>query len=93
MKHLYLPFYSSQFKKDIKLAHKKGLDLAKLETLMDLLLSGQPLPPRYKDHALKGKWENFRDAHITPDWILIYQIDADTVYFSRAGTHSDLFKN
>jgi mRNA interferase YafQ len=51
----------------------------------------QPLPIRYRDHALTGNWIGHRDCHIQPDWVLIYQITDDTLILERTGTHSDLF--
>ena len=45
----------------------------------------------YLDHPLKGGWKGFRDAHIEPDWLLIYKIAGDVVRFERKGRHTDLF--
>jgi mRNA interferase YafQ len=56
-----------------------------------LLIEGNELPPRYKDHSLAGDWKNYRDSHIEPDWLLIYKIQGDDLYLVRTGTHSDLF--
>lgn len=85
------PVYSGQFKRDLKAAKKRGKDMNKLKTLMSLLIEGQPLPLEYKDHHLIGNWRSFRDAHIEPDWLLIYKIDGDDVRFERTGRHIDLF--
>ncbi|WP_423794004.1 type II toxin-antitoxin system YafQ family toxin [Megamonas rupellensis] len=48
---------------------------------------------KYKDHSLTGIYQDFRECHILPDWLLIYRIDKDilTLVLSRTGTHSDLF--
>ncbi|HEU4982913.1 MAG TPA: type II toxin-antitoxin system YafQ family toxin [Acidobacteriaceae bacterium] len=81
----------SQFKRDVKLAEKRGKDMSKLRTLVLLLAEGAPLPPRYRDHALSGDWKHFRDCHIEPDWLLIYKIDGNDLYLTRTGTHADLF--
>jgi len=81
----------AQFRRDVKLAERRGKDLSKLRELILLLAQGQPLPPRYKDHPLSGDWKYFRDCHIEADWLLIYKIDGDDVYLVRTGTHSDLF--
>lgn len=86
-----IPVYSGQFKRDVKTAQKRGKDMAKLRTLMELLLQEQPLPATYLDHPLKGNYRTFRDAHIEPDWLLIYKIDGDKLRFERTGRHSDLF--
>lgn len=83
--------WSKGFKKDFKRLQKRGKDLEKLVTLLDLLAAGAALPAKYKDHPLSGDWVGYRDAHIEPDWLLLYQTDADTVYLARTGTHADLF--
>jgi mRNA interferase YafQ len=62
----------------------------KFKQLARLLLAGAALPERYRDHPLKGVWTSFRDAHIEPDWLLIYKISGDLVRFERMGTHADL---
>lgn len=86
------PAYSGQFKRDLKAVQKRGKDMDKLKTLVNLLLAGGPLPAAYLDHPLKGRWRNFRDAHIEPDWLLIYKIAGDVVRFERTGRHTDLFR-
>lgn len=85
--------YSGQFKKDIKLAKKRGKNMDKLRTVMALLLEGKTLPRELYDHPLKGEWKYSRDLHIESDWVLIYTLYGDAVHFERTGTHSDLFKN
>ena len=81
----------AQFRPDVKLAQKHGRDMAKLRNIILLLAEGRSLPPHSKDHPLGGEWKRYRDCHIEPDWLLIYRIDADSVYLVRTGTHSDLF--
>lgn len=85
------PVYSGRFQRDLKVAQKRGKDMEKIKVLMRLLIDGTPLPPKYKDHPLIGNWRSFRDAHIEPDWLLIYKIDGDDVRFERTGRHTDLF--
>ena len=84
---------SNRFKKDLKLAMKRGYNMALLETVVECLASGQLLEKRYQDHLLTGEYVGFRECHITPDWLLVYQVrDTELVLFlSRTGTHSDLF--
>lgn len=81
----------AQFRRDVKLAQKRGKDMAKLREIVLLLVEGKPLPPRYRDHALGGEWSHHRDCHIEPDWLLIYKVDREDLYLVRTGTHSDLF--
>ena len=87
------PSYSSRFHRDVRLAEKRGKDLAKLRKVADLIIEGESLAPRLRDHPLKGEFVGHRECHIEPDWLLVYRIDprANEVHFSRTGTHSDLF--
>jgi mRNA interferase YafQ len=82
---------TNQFKRDVKLATKRGKDMAKLREIIFLLAEAQPLPARCKDHALSGAWKHHRDCHIEPDWLLLYKIDGGIVSLDRTGTHADLF--
>ena len=88
-----LPTYSSQFHRDVKRLKKRGKDLEKLKRVIELLLASQPLPPQYKDHPLKLNWAGYRDAHVEPDWVLIYSASAETVHLERTGTHDELFES
>ncbi len=84
---------TSMFKKDLKLIKRRGYDLSLLKAVVDTLSSGQALAEKYKDHSLIGNYKGCRECHITPDWLLIYEI-ADNeliLYLTRTGTHSDLF--
>ena len=86
--------FSSRFKRDYKRLKRSGqYDMQKLEYVLQLLCTGQPLPQKYFDHALNGNYQDFRECHIAPDWLLIYQINNNELILtaSRTGTHSDLF--
>ena len=64
----------------------------KLKYLMTLLINNTlPLPAVYKDHPLQGSWKGYRDAHVEPDWILIYKLTDKLLRFERTGTHAALF--
>ena len=88
------PEFTGQFKKDFKKAVKRGCDPKKLENIVTLLCEEQ-LPAENRDHALVNSrnYKNMRECHITPDWLLVYQISKDTLILKliRTGTHSDLF--
>lgn len=86
------PTYSTQFQRDVKRLQKRGKNLEKLKTLIELLLAAGPLPPQYKDHPLKHGWTAYRDAHIEPDWVLVYLATEKAVHFERTGTHEELFE-
>ena len=60
--------------------------------LVELLIAADPIPPNYRDHPLKNDWAGYRDAHIEPDWLLIYFVTDETVRFERTGTHADLLE-
>ncbi len=85
---------TGKFKKRLKMAKKRGLNIPLLESIVDNLLQGISLDEKYKDHALRGKYDGFRECHIQPDWLLIYLIENDilTLTLVDTGTHSDLFK-
>lgn len=84
---------SNQFKKDLKLAAKRGYKIELLTEIIKKLANGEALEPKYKDHQLSGNFGFYRECHIQPDWLLIYQIDGEQLILllSRTGTHSDLF--
>jgi mRNA interferase YafQ len=65
--------------------------LRKLRSVLELLIAGEELPAGYKDHPLKGDWKGYRDAHIEPDWLLIYRVAGDELHLARTGSHADLF--
>ena len=85
---------SGKFKKNYKLAQKRGLDVNLLKDIILKLCNGIPLEEKYEDHQLKGNWDGFRECHIQPDWLLIYLIEDDilTLTLVDTGTHADLFK-
>lgn len=85
--------YESTFKKDFKRIVKRGYDIRLLEKVIGLLANEQSLPEKYKDHPLRGDYADCRECHITPDWLLIYQIRNNELILTltRTGTHSDLF--
>ncbi len=84
---------TSQFKKDLKTIQKRGYNLGLLTEIIQLLADGQKLPEKNRDHSLSGNFAGCRECHITPDWLLIYELsDNDLIlYLTRTGTHSDLF--
>lgn len=61
---------SNQFKKDLKLAKKRGLKLDHLNNVINILAAQQPLADKHRDHNLTGNYQGFRECHIEPDWLL-----------------------
>ena len=89
---LYEVKQTSQFKRDYRLANKRGQDLSLLQGIIIELADGYELPEKNRDHALTGDWLGFRECHITPEWLLVYKKEADILVLTltRTGTHSDL---
>ncbi len=77
----------------MKLALRRGYNMAPLDKVVETLSKGQPLPVRNRDHDLTGDYAGFRECHIAPNWLLIYRTDHNALilYLLRTGTHSDLF--
>lgn len=85
--------FTTQFKKDLKLAKKQNRDLDKLFEVIDLLAQGKSLEERYRDHHLSGKYRGTRECHIEPDWLLMYEYRNDVLVLMlyRLGSHAELF--
>lgn len=87
--------FTGQFKRDYKLAVKRGCDPEELTTVISMLANEQALPEKYRDHILENSrnYKGMRECHIKPDWLLIYKIYDDRLVLEliRTGTHSDLF--
>ena len=85
--------YQTAFKKDYKRIVRRGYDVRLLEAVIELLAEQKPLPEQYHDHNLTGNYAGCRECHITPDWLLIYEVKEKErlLYLTRTGTHSDLF--
>lgn len=84
---------SNRFKKDLKLAARRGMNLAELDAIVEQLAAQLPLADKNRDHALTGDYIGFRECHIRPDWLLVYRVDGEDLilFLFRTGTHTDLF--
>ena len=82
-----------KFQKDLKRIQRRGYNIALLTEIIKKLAAGEDLPAKNKDHNLTGDFIGCRECHITPDWLLIYELVDDELilYLTRTGTHSDLF--
>lgn len=89
------PEFTGQFKKDYKLAMKRGCNPNKLQEVITMLVNEQPLPEKCKDHVLTNShnYKNMRECHIEPDWLLVYKVEKEILLLKliRTGSHSDLF--
>jgi len=86
--------YTTQFKRDLKVANKRKKNMSSLQQIMKKIEYEETLNPKFKDHPLVGNWKTHRELHVEPDWLLIYKLipEEKVVIFVRTGTHSDLFK-
>ncbi len=84
---------SRKFDKDLRKIQKRGYDLNLIKSVIRKLANGERLPEKNKDHILLGNYKGCRECHITPDWLLVYELlnDELILYLTRTGTHSDLF--
>lgn len=89
----YTVKFTNQFKKDYKLAKRRGKKMELLNRTIELLANGESLPEKYYDHSLSGNWTGHRECHIQPDWLLVYYFEDDVLVLTlvRTGSHSDLF--
>ena len=85
--------WTTQFKRDYKLAMKRHLRIDLLDDVIRILSRGELLPEKYRDHTLTGNWIGYRECHLLPDWLLVYRVEDDILVLTlvRTGTHSDLF--
>ena len=91
MKYIVKP--TSRFQRDLKRIQKRGYDISLLTAIIKKLANGESLPEKNRDHNLSGDYSGCRECHITPDWLLVYEIDNGELilYLTRTGSHSDLF--
>jgi mRNA interferase YafQ len=87
------PTFTKSFRKDRKLAEKRGKDMYELREVTTMIINERPLLPRHENHPLHGKYKGKWECHVEPDWLLIYRIDkkGNKVVFHRTGSHSDLY--
>lgn len=89
---MLVPFYTNQFKKDVRKIKKSGKsDIQKLTDITEKLINEKKLEPKHKDHILTGNYKDHRECHIEPDWLLIYRIIDKEIFFIRTGSHPELF--
>jgi mRNA interferase YafQ len=87
------PQETTRFRRDLRRMRRRGKDIGKIQAVVRRLVNEEPLPERQRDHRLVGNWNDCRECHIEPDWLLIYHIDTAqaTLTLVRTGTHADLF--
>jgi mRNA interferase YafQ len=83
---------TNRFRRDLKRIRKRGYDLRKLGTIINLLATGEPLPDRHRPHKLSGEFGGLWECHVEPDWLLVYDVTEQLVELAATGTHADLFR-
>lgn len=88
---MYKVVLSSRFKKDYKLCMKRGLPMEQLDQVISRLARGETLEESFKNHRLSGKYSEYEECHIQPNWLFVYVYRKDKLFLYRTGSHSDLF--
>jgi mRNA interferase YafQ len=83
---------TAAFEKDLRRVEKQGKDLDRLDEVVNLLQTRQPLPPRCRPHLLRGAWSGHWDCHVRPDWLLLYRLTETALILVRTGSHAELFE-
>ncbi|MBU2025371.1 MAG: type II toxin-antitoxin system mRNA interferase toxin, RelE/StbE family [Patescibacteria group bacterium] len=84
--------FTRNFKKRYKKAPK---DIQKAFNRRLALFEKNNFHPALRNHALQGKYRNYRSVNITGDWRAIFKQngkDSGLVIFAILGTHSELYK-
>ena len=84
---------TKQFNKDLRRLAKRRFRIMKLNQVIKMLANDEPLPAKYRNHALSGKWSGYYECHIAPDWLLVYKKECEILVLTltRTGTHADIF--
>ena len=88
---MLIPKLNSRFKKDFKKYLHNQTVIDELDKITGLLRVKKKLPEKYKNHALSGDYVGFRECHVKPDVLLVYDFDDEFLYLIRLGSHSELF--
>lgn len=84
---------TKRYEREFARAKKRGLDENDIFDVVGKLINGEKLPPKNRDHALKGNLKGAHECHVHPDWLLIYEKDDGIrlIRLLRTGTHADLY--
>ena len=90
---MYQLEYTTKFRREYKLLHKRGYNMALLQNAISTIANKKPLPAKNKAHKLSGNFNDCWECHIQPDWLLIWRIDEsdNILVLVSTGTHADLF--
>ncbi|MBL6664442.1 MAG: type II toxin-antitoxin system YafQ family toxin [Rickettsiales bacterium] len=83
---------TTSFKKDFKKISKQGKNLEILKQVILNVRENKKLDPKFNDHNLAGNYKDKRECHLSPDWLLVYEVKGIELVLHRTGSHSELFK-
>ena len=90
---MYAIISSRDFKKSLEKLRRSGkFNESLLEKILTLLVSGEILPTKYKDHQLQGDLAHLRQCHIKGDLLLQYKRNEDmkAIILDDIGTHHQI---
>lgn len=85
--------YTKRFKKNVEQCRKRGLQMERLKTALDILIETGSLPKEYRPHKLSGNLDSQWECHIQGDWLMTWEQNDNelTLLMLATGSHSDLF--
>lgn len=72
---MYTVEFQPSFVRDLKNYRRHGGTIDRVHAIIDILRKGEALPQTCRDHQLLGKLRQYRELHIEPDWLLVYEKD------------------
>lgn len=84
--------FTKRFKKDFKKVEKHEKKLFQLKEVIMNIADGKSLNKTLLDHQLKGDYKDCRECHLSPDFLLVYKIEGETLILVRCGSHAELFE-
>lgn len=93
---MYSVEYTKDFTKSYKKLMKQGVaDKVELELkyCIQVLVKGERLHIKYRDHKLQGEFDGYREFHLRGDLLVIYKVYENVLILSLIdiGSHSQLF--
>ncbi|OHA84356.1 MAG: hypothetical protein A2937_01290 [Candidatus Yonathbacteria bacterium RIFCSPLOWO2_01_FULL_47_33b] len=93
---MYELAFAKSFRTSIKrLSQSKDSRIisARLEVVVESIRQRKTIDRKYKDHALRGEYLGYRECHIKPDVLLLYEVDEQMLLVTlvNIGSHSELF--
>lgn len=93
---MYQVIRTKLFERSYKRLKQSGVKkevVSDLQDVIDVLASGKSLSKKHSDHKLTGQFQGYRECHVRPNLLLIYQIDQGNLLLILVdiGSHPYLF--